>query len=1037
MRWRVLRYVGVGLVLILLVAALASMGLGAKTRAGKSMLADYVSRAASSENMKLDIGAIEEPLSAHPMLRDITLADKDGVWLKIDRVEMDWSRLPLASLRIDIDRVAVGRVDVLRRPIPAPEEPAKAEAKPAPASAKKAGGDVAPDLPVRFRLGAFQLDTLALAAPVLGEPATLSLTGSAEAGASRNGAKATFSAQRTDAPGSIDLEAAISPSPNRVSLTLSAREPAGGVVARLAQLPGLPPVDVALDGEGPLDNFVAKLVAHAGDGLGANGGATMTRVAAGRRLEFDLTSEFAPLLPRALADLFSGDNKLHGAAVLADDGSTTLDNLALENSALRLDASGRLGADQKIEAHAALHGLPAPETAPFRAKTLEGEFAVTGSVARPDANLRLLVEEALSSAGRVGHFDALVKAVADGPLTNDSAHIDISADALGDELALADRGLADALGDRVTLNLRARATGAGDADIGVAKLETTTAAVNYSGKAGPTVLEGQARVTASDLSRFAHLAKRDLRGALALTAALSGAPAKGNIKAVVSGGVNAPSAGFAAIDGLLGRKLALSGAVETLPGGGLSFDALTFNGDFVQARVDGAATQDTADIGAQIALPDLHRADPRLTGRANVDAKISGSLRKPDAVVDVVMLDGGANGRPIPKLSLHARAQDLLGALVAAASLDGTVDGRPLRGRVNAARAGTGWKVDTVDVGVGRATLKGSASYDGVATGRLTLAAPDLNDFSALALQKLGGALNADIAFDGAAGGQNATIDAKGAGIRAKNASIEKLNAKLSGRDLLRRPALDGTASLDNLRIGKELVSAASLKARPAGAGTALDLAVNARGFAVASAATLTPGDRTRIDLSALSVQRGGQRLALAGPATITLAGGQVDIKGFAINAGGGRLERRRERRRPPEPHRASARRSAVDRGHRQLHAWLGRLFGLRRPHRRNQGRAKRRLEGHARQGHRPAIARQWAARRRRVRAWATFGQSHQRRRRYRARNLEPPKDRRLRATRLDRRTGCCGQGRSRRRAGEHRAFRRRPDPQGQGQCRP
>ena len=137
----------------------------------------------------------------------------------------------------------------------------------------------------------------------------------------------------------------------------------------MARLPDLPPIDVSLNGEGPLDNFVAKLVAHAGEKLGAQGGATITRVAAGRRVEFDLASQFAPLLPKALADLFADGAKLRGAAVLADDGSMTLDNLALENSALRLGASGRLGADQTIEAHAALHGLPTlkrPRFAPKR-----------------------------------------------------------------------------------------------------------------------------------------------------------------------------------------------------------------------------------------------------------------------------------------------------------------------------------------------------------------------------------------------------------------------------------------------------------------------------------------------------------------------------------------------------------------------------------------------------------------------------------------------------------------------------------------------
>ena len=887
MRGRVWRYIGAGIGLVLLIFALAAIGLNAKTQSGKSMLADFVSRAASSENMKLEIGAIEGPLSAHPMLRDISLADKDGVWLKIDHVEMDWSRLPLASLRVDIDRVVIGRVDMLRRPIPAP---AVATKPAAPAPARKASDDVAPDLPVRFRLGAFQLGALALAAPVLGEPATLTLTGSADAGASSNGAKATLSARRTDAPGAVNLNVAISPSPNRVSLALSAQEPASGLIARLAQLPDLPPIDISLNGEGPLDNFVAKLVAQAGEELGARGSATITRVAAGRRVEFDFTSQFAPLLPKALADVFADGAKLRGAALLADDGSTTLDNLALENSVLRLGASGRLGADQTVEAHAALHGVPTSETAAFRAKTLEGELTVTGSAAQPDAKLRLLVEDALSSAGRFGHFDAEATAVADGPLTDSAAHLDIAVEARGDELALADRGLADALGDRVTLNLRARANGAGDADIGLAKFETTSAAVTFVGKAGPTALDGEAKIAASDLSRFAQLAKRDLRGVLMLTAALSGAPSKGSVRAVLSGAVNTPSAGLGAIDGLLGRKLALSGAVETLPGG-VSFDALTINGEFVQARVNGAATQEKADIAAQIILPDLHRADARLTGRANINAKISGSLQKPDAVLDLAVADGGANGRPIPKLNFHAQAQDLLRALVASASLDGTADGRALRGRVDAARAGTGWKVDAVDISIGRASLKGSANYDGGATGRLILAAPDLDDFSALTLQRLGGALNADIAFDSASGGQNLTIDARGAGIRAQDASIERFSVKLSGRDLLRRPTLDGMAALDNLRVGKELVSSASLKARPAGAGTALDVSVNARGFTVASAATLTPGERTRLDLSALTVQRDGQRLALAGPATITLAGGEIDIKGVSINASGGRLD--------------------------------------------------------------------------------------------------------------------------------------------------
>ena len=93
------------------------------------------------------------------------------------------------------------------------------------------------------------------------------------------------------------------------------------------------------------------------------------------------------------------------------------------------------------------------------------------------------------------------------------------------------------------------------------------------------------------------------------------------------------------------------------------------------------------------------------------------------------LANASADGRAIPKLNLHADAQDLLGGLAASATLDGTIDGRAARGRAKAARAGKGWKVEDVDVNIGRASLKGAVAYDGAANGRLTLNAPDLDDF--------------------------------------------------------------------------------------------------------------------------------------------------------------------------------------------------------------------------------------------------------------------------------------------------------------------
>ncbi len=52
---------------------------------------------------------------------------------------------------------------------------------------------------------------------------------------------------------------------------MNSAEPAGGLFAHFANLPGLPPVKLAFDGAGPLDAFKAKLDFTAGPDVWANG----------------------------------------------------------------------------------------------------------------------------------------------------------------------------------------------------------------------------------------------------------------------------------------------------------------------------------------------------------------------------------------------------------------------------------------------------------------------------------------------------------------------------------------------------------------------------------------------------------------------------------------------------------------------------------------------------------------------------------------------------------------------------------------------
>jgi translocation and assembly module TamB len=692
---------------LLLLAVAGTLTLRMQTREGKSFLADLVSRAASSPDMKIDIGAFEGPLSAHPLLRDISIADRDGPYLKIDQIALDWSPSALFSLRVDIEKLAIGAIDIARLPAPS---------RAAATTQKSGGGFSLPDLPVRIRLGRLALETLSLGAPVLGTAAKFAATGEA---ALDKGAHVSLDIRRLDAPGAITAKADVATGGQKITLALTAQEPEGGAIARLAALPGLPPVDISLTGEGTLDDFAAHLAAKAGEKIGAEGAARIIHKDTARRLDFDLGVRLAPLLPPAAVPLLDGVTQLAGAATLRDDGA------------------------------------------------LEGDIAI------------------------------------------------------------------------------------------------------------------RSRASAEDALR-----------PLDLAIALKGVPKDERISAILSGTLAAPALSAPALEKLLGKRLALGGAVASLPGGGLRFEGLSLRGEHVSAKIDGAAMREALDVGAKVTIADLKPADPRLSGRAEISVKATGSADKPNADFEALLEGAHLDGHAIQKLALHGAARDLTGALAATATLDGAIDGSPARGKLNA-RKDAGWTIDNLDLSVGRAALHGALTLDAqsLASGRLSLVAPDLDDLSALALRKLSGALKADIILDAAQGAQNISIDAQGARIRAADAAIEKLSAKLSGHDLLRRPALDGNIAVDALHVGGKTISKARLTATPAGAATALDLTVDAEGFAIASRAALTPGEKTRLDIQLLSAQRAGKRIALAAPASVTLGGGAVELKGVALAVGAGRLD--------------------------------------------------------------------------------------------------------------------------------------------------
>ena len=208
--------------------ALAFFGLDLPVRAQSetTVLGDLISRALSTSSTRVSIGAVDGALSSDATIRNVAIADRDGVWLRLDRARLIWRRAALFSRRLEVDRLEIGKLEVLRRPVSG-EEAAPASNEP-----------LLPELPVKIEVKAFSLAELALGEPVVGAAARLSASGSTKLGPPSEGLDLTLEARRLDAAGRFSAKLAFVPQGERLDLRFEFDEPAGGLVARFARLPG-------------------------------------------------------------------------------------------------------------------------------------------------------------------------------------------------------------------------------------------------------------------------------------------------------------------------------------------------------------------------------------------------------------------------------------------------------------------------------------------------------------------------------------------------------------------------------------------------------------------------------------------------------------------------------------------------------------------------------------------------------------------------------------------------------------------------------
>ncbi|WP_395666489.1 translocation/assembly module TamB domain-containing protein [Methylocella sp.] len=851
----------------------------------KSLLANLISRALSTPESRVSIGDIQGALTSDATVTDIRIADRDGVWLTVNRARIVWSWLALLQRRLDVTKLDVDHIDMPRRPIPA-EAPVSGEEQP-----------LLPELPVSVDIRQLTLARADLGQPVLGVKAAFSMGGSAKIGAPSEGLQAFLDAQSLDRPGTFNLRLNLVPDTQRLDLKINLDEPAGGLLSELANIPNRPPVRFTVDGSGVLDAFTAKLLFDAGAGVGAKGDAALTREGAGRRFGFDLAAEVSGLLPPVAAPVFAGVTRLSGNVNFNDDSSVAIPGVELRAAAARLVVKGDVSKDKQADVTVTAENIPnagaATKLRDVEIGRLALDAALRGALDQPTIDSTLTAERMKLPTASLGRLDASFKAAPNGPIGATSTLLVSSVDASVKDLALANPALAKAVGSQATFVMRGKTNIRGVTDVERFELKAQSLTAGFKGRAAQSEINGRLDAAFPDLSRFAGLAGLDLAGAAVLNADVEGTPRSNRYSAVLDGRASRFATGLAAVDGLFGGDLTLKGGARLDADGGVGFNDLRLNGPHASARIDGAATPARADLTAQAFVPDLAKADPRASGVAEIDAHVTGTLDKPDADARVLIRDASLMRRPVPRLELNARARDLRGALSAEATLDGEIDRKPAKGAFSLTRpAEGGYALKDLDLLIGSATARGALTLDAAnfASGGVKIHAPNLDDLSPLALQKLSGALDLDAAFLHQDGRQDATLKAAGQGISGFDVTLRRVSADLAATDLYRSPRVSGQALIDEAKVAGETISRVRLDARPQNGASDVTLSALARGFTLDARAAVAAQTPLRVDFSRLDVTRGRDRVSLAGPASVTIQDGGADIRNFALNLSGGRL---------------------------------------------------------------------------------------------------------------------------------------------------
>ena len=612
-------------ILFLLAPLAAAAQESASEEADKGYLTELLQDVLSDAGRSVVIDGFQGALSSRATMERITISDDEGVWLTVEGIVLDWNRSALLRGRLEVDEFSAERIVLPRGPIT--EDTPTPEATPF----------SIPDLPVSVDIARLAIDRAEIGAALLGQDAVMQLGG--EAHLAGGGADIDITLSRIDdKTGEISLDASYDPASEEAAIDLTMQEGEGGIAAGMLSIPGTPPVELSLQGAGPIADLTATLTV-ASDGEERLGGTISLAASEDPGAPFevvvDLSGDVTPLFAPDLRDFFGQDVSLAARVHRDDDGDLSISGLSLQARTATVEGEFVFhpsGWPQRMDLQLSLAD-PAggPVVLPFGG----------GDTSVRSAELVLDYDEAegrgfsltagASGVRTTGFVADSLEIGAEGNITSGEAEeigavaADVTLDASG--LAPESPELARAMGEAIS----GRFTLAYDEGqpLRISGLDISGADFGLLGEATVDGLDSnlntavEVQLKAEDLSRFGPLSGLDLSGGAQLAIRGSAALLSGAFDLVLEGTTQDLATGQEVVDRMLAGDGRIDVSVQRNEEGITlrRFDART---PTAEVTAEGTVASDVTALDFTAALPDIAPLFPEEPARGS--ARLSGRV---------------------------------------------------------------------------------------------------------------------------------------------------------------------------------------------------------------------------------------------------------------------------------------------------------------------------------------------------------------------------------------------------------------------------